>query len=195
MKSRRAAALFLYVFLSLPFLMALSDPAPSEPPAPLPSGSASASPPRDVLSAALFSGTSKAPPEEAWKNATLISGIRIGADAVRHSCDVRHIAEWVRVECDDMRAARVDILAGEKRDFTVIGSPDGYHGEKMSAQFSMRPGDRRIIQWIMSDTWSEVWPGDNGEWMSGGPQSRGPMLGVAVQVDWASGPEPILSIF
>jgi hypothetical protein len=39
-----------------------------------------------------------------------------------------------------------------------------------------------------------VWPGDNGEWMSGGSENRGPMLGVAVQVDWASGLEPIISI-
>ena len=107
----------------------------------------------------------------------------------------RYIAEWIRVECHAMRAARVDILAGEKRDFTVIGSPDGYHGEDMTAQFSMRPGDRRIIQWIMSDTWSDIWRGENGEWFTGGSHYQGPMLGVAVQVDWASGPEPIISIF
>jgi len=195
MKSRRATALFLFVVLSTSFHMASADSTPSAPSAPLPSGSASVPPPRDPLSAALFTGTSKAPPEQAWKNATLISGIRIGADAARHSCHVKHIAEWVRVDCDDMRAARVDILAGEKRDFTVLGSSDGFHGENMTAQFSMRPGDRRIIQWIMSDTWSFVWLGENGDWLSGGSESRGAMLGVVVQVDWASGPEPIISIF
>ena len=65
----------------------------------------------------------------------------------------------------------------------------------MQAQLSIRQGDRRIIQWIMADAWSQVWPGDNGEWMSGGGQSVGPMLGVTVQVDWASGLEPMISIF
>jgi hypothetical protein len=54
----------------------------------------------------------------------------------------------------------------------------------VQALFSMRSGDRRSIQWIMADTWSQVWPGDNGEWMSGGSENRGPMLGVAVQVGW-----------
>jgi hypothetical protein len=193
MNSKRAPALIVFVFLSIPFLVASADSASSSPG---PSASASVAPPKHPISASIFAGTSKAPAEEAWKDAVEVTGIRMGADAERHSCRVKHIGEWVRIECNDMRAARVDILAGEKRDFTVIGSSEGWHGENMKAQFSMHSGDRRIIQWIMSDTWSTVWPGDNpGEWMSGGPENQGPMLGVAVQVDWAAGPDPIISIF
>ena len=195
MQSRRAPALFVLVFLAIPFLPASAESEEPASSAAAPSGSASVAPPHDRVSAALFSGTTTAPPDNAWKKAVKLEGIRIGADADRHDCFMVHIAEWVRVVCGKMSSARVDILAGEKRDFRVIGSPEGYHGEDMRAQFSMRKGDRRIIQWIMVDTWSEVWPSGNGEWMSGGAQSRGPMLGVTVQVDWASGPEPMISIF
>jgi hypothetical protein len=195
MQSRRAPGLFIVVFLAIPFLPASADSEQPASSASAPSGSASSAPSHDPVSAALFSGTTTAPPDNAWKNAVKLGGIRIGADASRHGCHMVHIAEWVRVVCGEMRSARVDILAGEKRDFRVIGSSDGYHGEDMQAQLSIRQGDRRIIQWIMSDTWSEIWPGENGEWMSGGGQSRGPMLGVTVQIDWASGPEPMISIF
>ena len=196
MKSRRALALLFFGLLSAPLLAASADSAdPASSSAPAPSGSASAAPRSDALSAAALSGSTKAPPDQAWKDAVAVTGIRMGADADHHGCRVTHIAEWVRVSCGEMNAARVDLLAGEKRDLTIIGSPSGSHGEDMSAQFSMRPGDRRILQWIMSDLWSQVWPGDNGEWMSGGSENRGPMLGVSVQVDWASGPEPIIAIY
>lgn len=195
MKSQKLPALFAFVFLSVPLLVAAADPTPADLTSPAASSSASAAPKEDALSNAIFAGSTKAPPESAWKDAVKISGIRIGADAQRHGCYVRHIAEWVRIECPLMDAGRVDILAGEKRDFTIIGAKDGWHGENMQVQFSMHQGDRRIIQWIMPDLWSEVWGGDNGEWMSGGPMNQGPMLGVSVQVDWASGPEPMISIF
>jgi hypothetical protein len=195
MQSRRAPALFVLVFLATPFLPASADSGQPASSAAAPPGSASPAPPQDPVSAALFSGTTTAPPDSAWKTAVKLKGVRIGADASQHGCYMVHIAEWVRVVCGEMRSARVDILAGEKRDFRVIGSKEGYHGEDMQAQFSIRQGDRRIIQWSMSDTWAEIWPGENGEWMSSGGQSRGPMLGVTVQVDWASGPEPMISIF
>lgn len=196
MKSQRVPALFVFVFLSIPLLVASAESPPEATGAAASaSGSASAAPRKDALSAAIFAGTSKAPADNAWKEAVEITGLRIGADAERHKCYAKHIGEWVRIECPEMDAGRVDILAGEKRDFTVIGASEGYQGENMQVQFSMHKGDRRIIQWTMPDLWSEVWPGDNGEWMSGGSNSQGPMLGVALQVDWASGPEPIISIF
>lgn len=193
MKSQRVPALFVFVFLSIPLLVASADSTQS--PSAAPSASASAEPQKDPLSASIFSGTSKAPSEEAWRNAVLLTGIRMGADAERHGCYAKHIGEWVRIDCKEMTTGRVDLLAGEKRDFSILPGPRGWHGENMQVQFSMKAGDRRIIQWIMDDSWSEVWPGDNGEWMSGGSNSRGPMLGVSAQVDWASGPEPIISIF
>lgn len=198
MKSQRLPALFVFMALSVPLLVASADPSPADStsPAASGSGSAQAAPRKDLISAAIFAGTTKAPSEEAWKkDAVEVTGIRIGADAERHDCIVKHIAEWVRVDCPPMDTARVDILAGEKRDFTVIGSTDGWQGENMQVQFSMRPGDRRIIQWTMSDLWSEVWPGDNGEWLSGIPNSIGPMFGVSVQVDWASGSEPMIWVY
>jgi len=196
MKTQRAPALFVFVFLSVPLLVASAESPSPEASASASAASASASggPRKDQLSAAIFSGTSKAPPESAWKEAVVVTGIRMGADAEKHACRVTHINEWVRIECTEMSSARVDILAGEKRDFTVIGDSSGYHGENMKAQFSMRAGDRRIVQWIMADTWSFVWMGDEG-WASGGGENQGPMLGVSVQVDWATGPEPMISIF
>lgn len=194
MQSRRATALFVLVLLAIPFLPASAESEEPASSAAAPSGSASPAPSQDAVSAALFSGTTAAPPDNAWKKAKKLTGIRIGADASRHGCYMVHIAEWVRVICGEMRSARIDILAGEKRDFRVIGSSEGYHGEDMQAQFSIRQGDRRIIQWIMADIWNFIWRGDEG-WMSDGGQSNGPMLGVTVQVDWASGPEPMISIF
>ena len=187
MNSRGRIALSVAVLAMAPFL--------GGPAAPPPSGSAAAPPAPDPLSAALFAGSSSAPPEEAWTSATPIAGVRMGADARRNACWVRHIAEWVRVGCDDLRAARVDLLAGEKRDLSILGSKEGYQGESMTAQFSMRPGDRRILQWIVADLWETVWQGENGEWASDAPTPNGPMFGMAVQVDWASGSEPTLSMF
>jgi hypothetical protein len=198
MKSQRLPALFVFVALSVPLLVASADPSPADSASPAASASASAKagPRKDPISAAIFAGTTKAPSEEAWKkDAVAVDGVRMSADAERHRCYVKHIAEWVRIECPEMDTARVDILAGEKRDFSVIGSSEGWNGENMQVQFSMRPGDRRVIQWVMADLWSEVWPGDNGEWMSGIPNSLGPMLGASVQVDWASGSEPMIWVY
>jgi hypothetical protein len=195
MKSQRIPALFVFVFLSIPLLVASAQSSPTDSAAAGASASASAAaPPKDPVSAKLFTGTSAAPSEDAWKTAVEVTEIRIGADARRHACKMTHINEWVRIHCSNLMAARVDILAGEKRDFKIIGSSDGYHGEYMQVQFSMHVGDRRIIQWTMDDTWSQVWPGEDG-WMSGGSETQGPMFGVAVQVDWASESEPLISIF
>ena len=68
-----------------------------------------------------------------------------------------------------------------------------FDGENIVAQFSMRPGDRRIIQWLSQDLWWWTWLGDEGL-MASGIQSVGPMYGLVAQIDWASGPEPILSL-
>lgn len=175
--------------LLLPLLGASTDPPPA------PSGSASAAAPQSVpLTAALFAGQTKAPPEEAWKSAPVLSGIRRGR---QHNCQAKHVAEWVRIRCDGLTTARVDLLAGEKRDLTILEDQDKegrYMGENMGVQFSMRPGDRRVIQWAEADLWSEVWRGDDG-WMSGGARSIGGMLGMVLQVDWASGPEPVISMY
>jgi hypothetical protein len=174
---------------SAPFFGASADPPPS------PSESASASPPPAPLSAALFARTTAAPPEDAWKQAEPIAGVRMGNEARGHGCQVTHVAEWVRVRCDRLVSVRVDVLAGEKRDFSVLAAGHDYEGDRLLAQFSMRRGDRRVIQWIAPDLWEDIWPGDNGDWMTGGSQPIGPMYGVAVQVDWASGDEPLILVF
>ncbi len=173
----------------------IRPPPPRRPAASAPAASASASPPAAPLSAALFEGTSSPPAEAAWKDAAEISGVRMGDEARRRGCTVTHVASWVRVGCKALMAARVDLLAGEKRDFSILRTGEGYQGEAMTAQFSMRPGDRRIIQWIAPDLWEDVWPGDNGDWMTDGARPIGPMYGMAVQVDWASGSEPLISMF
>jgi hypothetical protein len=186
--ARRAVPLFTALFLSLPFLGASADPLPS------PSGSAVA-PLASVLSAALFEGTSKAPTEEAWRSAAPLSGVRMGRDAQRHECFVKRIAEWIRIGCAKQTTGRVDLLAGEKRDLTILlDKEEGFFGNKMVAQFSMHPGDRRVIQWIEPDLWWSTWTSDGQKWASGF-QVTGPMFGMVMQVDWSAGPEPVISIF
>jgi hypothetical protein len=182
-------ALATLVLASAPFLGASADPDP------LTCTSASASPAPPTLTAALFAGTSSAPSEDAWRSAAPIPGVRMGEGARAQGCRAWHVAEWVRIGCGGLEAVRIDLLAGEKRDLTLLGSKDGSQGEEMTAQFSMRPGDRRILQWIAPDLWEEVWPGDNGDWMTGGAHAIGPMYGVSLQVDWASGSDPIISMF
>jgi len=180
------------IVLSVPFVGAAADPTP----APATSSSASG-PPKAPLSAALFAGTSKAPSDDAWKNAERITGVRMGNEAGRHGCYVKHVAEWVRIQCDSLGTSRADLAAGEKRDLTLFKVPDvGYTsgGENVVAQFSMHPGDRRVIQWIAQDLWWWTWDGDEGR-MASGIQSMGAMYGLVAQIDWASGPEPIMTIY
>jgi hypothetical protein len=183
-----AAILPMFLFC-LPFIGNAADPTPAT------SSSASA-PTESILSAALFSGTSPAPTEDAWRSATEIKGVRIGYEARRRLCTVKHVAEWVRIQCTDLNATRVDLVAGEKRDLKFIKTESGYsmYGENVAVQFSMRPGDRRVLHWIMPDVWWYVWDGDEGK-MASGFQPMGPMFGLMVQIDWASGSEPIISVY
>jgi hypothetical protein len=164
-------------------------------PAPTVSSSASAPPPVDVLSAAAFAGTSAAPTAESWKTARKLTGVRMGRGAIDNGCVVEHVQEWVRVRCERLTTGRVDLVAGEKRDFSITVADQSAHsfGEDMQAVFSMHPGDRRVVQWLAPDEWIETWWGDEGL-MASGARVIGPMFGAALQVDW-SGPEPKMSLF
>jgi hypothetical protein len=182
------------IVLSLPLLGGSADPAPS------PSGSAAAEPEKPAavpLSAALFAEPpTAAPPEEAWQTARAISGIRMGRDARKHGCSVKHVGAWVRVGCDALDTGRIDLLTGETRDlsFRVDKDAKGYlDGDSMFVQFSMRAGDRRIVQWASPDMWVWVWR-DGPDLMASGAQPVGGMLGVVLQVDWASGTEPVITL-
>jgi hypothetical protein len=103
--------------------------------------------------------------------------------------------EWVRVRCAKLTTGRVDLVSGEKRDFSILAEDHSARefGEDMQAVFSMHPGDRRVVQWLEPDDWMEVWWGDEGL-MASGMRVVGPMFGAALQVDW-SGPEPKMSLF
>lgn len=179
------------VFLATPLPNAAADPTPAT------SSSASAPAPAPaVMSAALFAGTTKAPSEDAWNTAAELTGVRMGKEAIRHSCQVKHIAQWVRIHCHDLSVVRADLIAGEKRDLQLIKSKGRYSfdGENVDAQFSMHAGDRRVIQWTAPDLWWSVWQGDEGK-MASGIVSIGQLFGLMVQVDWASGAEPIIAIY
>jgi hypothetical protein len=179
----------LLVLLALPLLGASPAPTASS------SAGAPTPPPVDVMSASLFVGTSPAPPPEAWKTAKTLSGVRMGRGAIDNGCVVEHVLEWVRVRCEKLTTGRVDLVAGEKRDFSiaVADHSGGMFGENMLAVFSMRSGDRRVVQWLAPDEWEDVWWGDEGL-MASGVRVVGPMFGAALQVDW-SGPEPKMSLF
>lgn len=187
--AKRALAGLLVLLCSFPLLGASSGPTPSS--------SAGATPflPVEVVSAAVFAGTSGAPAQEAWQTATKLFGVRMGRGAIDNRCVVEHVKEWVRVRCDALSTARVDLVSGEKRDLSIVIEPkrERLFGDAMDAVFSMHPGDRRIIQWLAADDWAEVWHGDEGL-MASGARVIGPMFGVALQVDW-SGPEPKISLF
>jgi hypothetical protein len=119
----------------------------------------------------------------------------MGRGAIDNGCVVEHVLEWVRVRCEKLTTGRVDLVAGEKRDFSiaVADHSGGMFGEDMRAVFSMHPGDRRIVQWLVPDEWEDVWWGDEGL-MASGVRVVGPMFGAALQVDW-SGPEPKMFLF
>jgi hypothetical protein len=119
--------------------------------------------------------------------------VRQGRWAKDNDCFISHVREWVRVSCARLSGARVDLLSGEARDLQIsVGESRWPFGDDMTVQFSMRPGDRRVIQWIEPDTWISVWGHGT---MSSGHQLQGPMYGMVVQVDWASGPEPTLTMY
>lgn len=208
-RAARRALAGLVALLSIPLLGA--SPAPS---ASLSAG-APAGPPVDVLSAAAFTDSkaprpdyskgpssvddyvapTRAPTPEEWKGAARLSGVRMGREAIDHGCVVEHIREWVRVRCPDLATARVDLVAGEKRDFSIFVPETSPHylGENMQAVFSMHLGDRRVVQWLASDEWMEVW-GRPGDLMASGARVIGPMFGAVLQVDW-SRREPKMSLF
>lgn len=188
-KAARRALSGLVVLLSLPLLGASPPPATSS------STGAPTPPPVDMMSASVFVGTSPVPTPEAWKTAKMLSGVRMGRGAIDNGCVVEHVLEWVRVRCERLTTGRMDLVAGEKRDFSIVatGYVDWKLGENMSAVFSMRPGDRRVVQWLEPDEWEEVWWGDEGL-MASGVRVVGPMFGAALQVDW-SGAEPKMSLF
>lgn len=186
---------FAALSLATPLYRASADPYPS--PSPSGSASASAAPASVPVSAAAFAGQSAVPSEEAWRSAEVLTGVRMGREARDHQCSVTHVSEWVRIHCADLSTGRVDLLAGEARDVTFF--PENVHrysnfGEDMGVQFSMRPGDRRVIQWAAADVWWSVWQGDEGK-MASGMQVMGPMFGMVAQIDWASGPEPVIVIY
>jgi hypothetical protein len=187
--AKRALAGLLVLLGSFPLLGAASGPTAS------PSASAGPSPPLEVVSAAVFAGTSAAPAPEAWQTATRLSGVRMGRGAIDKKCVVDHVKEWVRVRCEDLSTARVDLVAGEKRDLSIVieANRQLQFGDNIEAVFSMHPGDRRILQWLEPDEWLDVWHGDEGL-MASGVRVIGPMFGAALQVDW-SGAEPKISLF
>jgi hypothetical protein len=188
-RGARLALSGLVVLLSLPLLGASPAPTASS------SAGAPTPPPVDVMSAAVLAGTSSAPTPEAWKTARKLSGVRMGRGAIDNGCVVEHVQEWVRVRCEKLNTGRVDLVSGEKRDFSIAAAEHstGMFGEDMQPVFSMHPGDRRIVQWLEPDMWEEVWWGDEGL-MASGARVIGPMFGAALQVDW-SGPEPKMSLF
>lgn len=177
------------VVMFIPFTNAAADSTPA------PSSSAAAPVPT-ALSAALFTETTKAPSDQAWAAAPDLTGIRMGNEALHHRCAVRRVAEWVRIQCGNLSTTRADLVAGEKRDLTFFqtGESSAWLKEAhIGAQFSMRPGDRRLIQFISPDLWWSVWQGDEGK-MASGIVTVGAMFGIMVQVDW-SGPEPVIAIY
>jgi hypothetical protein len=188
--AKRALAGLLVVLCSFPLLGASSGPTPSS------SADAGPAPQVDVISAAVFAGTSSAPTPEVWRTATKLSGVRMGRGAIGEGCVVEHVKEWVRVRCQNLVTARVDLVSGEPRDLSIVAEADQpqQYGDLMDAVFSMHPGDRRIVQWLVRDTWMDVWHGDGDGLLTGGDMVIGPMFGVALQVDW-SGPEPKISLF
>jgi len=186
---KKIGAIFIAGIFCIPFVGAAADPTPA-------TSSSAVVPEESTLSAALFSGTTPAPPESAWKSASDLKGVRMGTDARNHRCSVKYIAEWVRIQCDNLSTARADLIAGEKRDLKFVNMDTGFtiEGNNVAAQFSMRPGDRRVIQWVSPDLWWSVWQGDEGK-MASGIESIGSVFGLMAQVDWASGPEPTISIY
>jgi hypothetical protein len=186
---KKVAAAFFAGIFCIPFVGAAADPTPE-------ASSNAAGPEESTLSAALFSGTTTTPPESAWKSASDLKGVRMGTDARNHHCSVKYIAEWVRIQCDNLSTVRADLIAGEKRDlkFFKVDAGISIEGDNVVAQFSMRPGDRRVIQWTSPDLWWFVWQGDEGK-MASGIESIGPVFGLMAQIDWATSSEPTISIY
>lgn len=182
---RKTISLFVAGLFCIPFVGAAAD-----------SNSTAAMPSTSNAAASPFAGKTSEPAAAAWKSATIVEGVRMGTGAHKHAYTVRHVAEWVRIQCNDLSTARADLVAGKKRDlkFFKVDEGSSIEGDHVVAQFSLRPGDRRVIQWTSPDLWWSVWQGDEGK-MASGIQPIGAVFGVMAQIDWSSGSEPIISIY
>lgn len=146
-----------------------------------PAASAAPSPPAatsepDFAEAPFPDEKSKKPTAEEWKAAPEVQPTRRGPRGAK--CHVWRVREWVRVSCPDLVTASIAMLGGttEGMAFWIDPVREGQDGKLPAGgevMFPVRPGDRRVVQFL-----------------SFGPGYEGPFTqlpALVVQESWLEG--------
>ncbi len=119
---------------------------------------------------------SKKPTAEEWKTAPEVEPTRRGPRGAK--CHVWRVREWVRVSCPDLVTSSVAMLGGNVHGMAFWIDPvrEGQDGKLPAGGevlFPVRPGDRRVVQFL-----------------SFGPGYEGPFTqlpALVVQESWLEG--------
>jgi hypothetical protein len=130
----------------------------------------------DFAEAPFLAEKSKKPTAEEWKGAPEVQPTRRGPRGAK--CHVWRVREWVRVSCPDLVTASVAMLGGttEGMAFWIDPVREGQDGKLPAGgevMFPVRPGDRRVVQFL-----------------SFGPGYEGPFTqlpALVVQESWVEG--------
>jgi hypothetical protein len=120
------------------------------------------------------SDRSKAPPTAAWRDAKPVSLPRVSGERAS-GCEIKVIAEWLRVRCDNFRVSAITELGGTRTDVNYVIEPPGVDRLPGAGEltFPVRPGERRVfLVWTL------------------GPGYDGPLTvvpAVVVQSHWLAG--------
>ncbi len=121
--------------------------------------------------------TSKPPSLEEWKTAEELSARGGGAS----KCRIRRVREWVRVRCLESETIEIEQVAGPQVHTLGVEVPPNAYANIGSGGtvFSVRRGDRRVMQWLTPRNTSVV-EVESGvvlteQWL---PEDPGPMITI-----------------
>lgn len=141
----------------------------------------------------------KAPKLDEWKSAPAVRLSRVSPTI--SSCAARRLHEWIKIHCD-IKTAGLRLLTGSN-DGIALWVADALFTDKQLADdsslfskyfetlgrfgeivFPVRPGDRRVFEWLRLDVW------DNYE----GPPSVGSTSSMFVEEQWLEGAKPEIAL-
>jgi hypothetical protein len=121
--------------------------------------------------------TSKPPSLDEWKTAEELSARGGGAS----TCRIRRVREWVRVRCLEGETIEIEQVAGPQVHTLGVEVPPNAYANIGSGGtvFSVRRGDRRVVQWLTPRNTSVV-EVESGvvlteQWL---PEDPGPMITI-----------------
>jgi len=120
---------------------------------------APAAPHPPFFSSLPFSGErTPRPSKKEWNDAAFVSLDReLHTDTsswLAQPCKAQRLREWIRVRCEGISLGAISLLGGDRKDLVLQLDPVEVEGEfgvfpeGGEIVFPVRPGDRRVIEWL-----------------------------------------------